>query len=40
VLAGFGMGVTIVSLMIEPATTRAAFPRRGSAAGRRTPIRH
>jgi len=38
-LAGVGIGVTIVSLMIEPATTRAAFPRRLSASGRRTPVR-
>jgi hypothetical protein len=39
ILAGFGIGVAIISLMIEPATTRAAFPRRISGAGRRTPVR-
>jgi predicted Ser/Thr protein kinase len=39
VLAGFGIGLIIVSLMIEPATTRAAFPRRLSGGGRRTPLR-
>jgi tRNA A-37 threonylcarbamoyl transferase component Bud32 len=39
ILAGFGIGVTIISLMIEPATTRAAFPRRISGTGRRTPVR-
>jgi hypothetical protein len=38
-LAGVGIGVIIVSLMIEPATTRAAFPKRLSASGRRTPVR-
>ena len=38
-LAGVGIGVTIVSLMVEPATTRAAFPRRLSGSGRRTPVR-
>ena len=39
VLAGVGIGVIIVSLMIEPATTRAAFPRRTTGAGRRTPMK-
>ncbi len=38
-LAGVGIGVAIVSLMVEPATTRAAFPRRLSGSGRRTPVR-
>jgi hypothetical protein len=39
VLAGFGIGVMIVSLMIEPATIKAAFPRRPSGGGRKTPAR-
>jgi serine/threonine protein kinase len=39
VLAGFGIGFAIVSLMVEPATTKAAFPRRLSGTGRRTPVR-
>ncbi len=39
VLAGFGIGVAIISLMIEPATTRAAFPKRLSVGARRTPGR-
>ena len=39
-LAAVGIGVMVVSLMIEPATTRAAFPRRGtSGRARRTPGR-
>ncbi len=39
-LAAVGIGVMTVSLMIEPATTKAAFPRRPSTGGgRRTPDR-
>jgi hypothetical protein len=38
-LAGVGIGVAVVSLMVEPATTKAAFPRRLSGSRRRTPER-
>jgi serine/threonine protein kinase len=38
-LAGVGIGVAIVSLIVEPATTKAAFPKRLSGSGRRTPVR-